>query len=349
MEVTGVGSRALDVLLSRLRDGLIATAAEVLSFIDPRLTGRLRGAFALNPLVAIVGEDGSVTWSEGDRTIYPSARFLKLTDRRLVALRLDDAQVLRRMIHLPAAAARQLDSVLRLNIGSWTPFSADEVFAAAKVVGPAAGRGLVSVEICCAPKKAVQRKISDLGVQPDSVYLGGNDYESKINTPKRRRLSRVRMILLALAGVAFLQSVVLVALVMAREDRAISALENRRAALTRTARQQAAAAKRQEKQQAERTALSHKLSETESLTSRLRALAGALRGRAMVREFVFSRERGVGHMVLVAPREFDVTTALQATKQFWVRNLTISGGGEAGGQTYAVEFVIQLQHGQAPQ
>lgn len=77
-------------------------------------------------------------------------------------LLLDADEALRRRLHLPAAAADRLHEVLAFEVDRQTPFSADQVVHAARLLGPAAD-GQISVELVVVTRERVRAALGGLG------------------------------------------------------------------------------------------------------------------------------------------------------------------------------------------
>jgi general secretion pathway protein L len=103
-----------------------------------------------------VGEDervvGSVDTDAPDHEQRLS-RLLKQVKRRRVTVRLSDELRLRKILDLPSAAKDDLDQMLRFEMDRLTPFRADEVYFAHRVLGSDARNRRLSVELQLAPKR----------------------------------------------------------------------------------------------------------------------------------------------------------------------------------------------------
>jgi hypothetical protein len=104
--------------------------------------------------------------------------------RPRVTLRLGRELGLRKLLNLPLAAGNDLDQLLRFEMDRLSPFGADNVYFAYRVVriDPKAGSILVEVQIV--PRKKVDRALASaerLGLQARRVELDGAAADEKLN------------------------------------------------------------------------------------------------------------------------------------------------------------------------
>ena len=158
---------------------------------------------------------------------------------RLVALHVDSEELLCRSIEVPKAVADHLDAVLPLNLGNWTPFTEADVLAVARRIDRPYAKSdaaTVQVELRCALRSLIDEKIARLTTEPDSIHLGGPEFEVRSNTPKRRRLNRRLLVMGALFAAALVQVACVAVSSAVQQDDVIAKLENRRSELTRALR-----------------------------------------------------------------------------------------------------------------
>ena len=124
-----------------------------------------------------VGEDervvGSVDTDAPDHDQRLS-QLLKQVKRRRVTVRLSDELGLRKILDLPLAAKDDLDQMLRLEMDRLTPFRADEVYFAHRVLGSDARNRRMSVELQLAPKRELERVLEtaqSFGIVPRRIEL----------------------------------------------------------------------------------------------------------------------------------------------------------------------------------
>ena len=93
---------------------------------------------------------------------------------RSVTVRLSEELGLRKILELPAAAKDDLNQVLRFEMDRLTPFRADEVCFAHRVVGSDARTRRLSVELQLAPKREIDRVLQTarrFGLSPARIEL----------------------------------------------------------------------------------------------------------------------------------------------------------------------------------
>jgi hypothetical protein len=122
-----------------------------------------------------------------------------------VVLVVPPAAVLARPLELPAAAARSLASAVRYGLPQWTPFAADDVHHAARLVASGSGdAGRVAAELRLVPKAAVAAALAALaavGLAADVVRLG-DGFDVALDQRKAARTRRGRLVEVALAVLA---------------------------------------------------------------------------------------------------------------------------------------------------
>jgi general secretion pathway protein L len=151
--------------------------------------------------------------------------------RRPVTVRLSAELGLCKILDLPLAAKDDLDQVLRFEMDRLTPFQADEVYFAHRVVGSDARNRRLSVELQLAPKREIERVLEvarSFAVLPVSIELaGGAEGAGMLNLlpgePGHRtregRLSR------ALAVLALVLAVSAVAIPLQRQRAMVAKLQ----------------------------------------------------------------------------------------------------------------------------
>ena len=96
--------------------------------------------------------------------------------RRPLTVRLSDELGLHKILDLPLAAKDDLDQMLRLEMDRLTPFRADEIYFAHRVLGSDARNRRLSVELQLAPKREIDRVLEaarSFGVVPERIELAG--------------------------------------------------------------------------------------------------------------------------------------------------------------------------------
>jgi general secretion pathway protein L len=112
---------------------------------------------------------------------------LKQAKRRArpVTVRLSDELGLRKTLDLPLAAKDDLDQMLRFEMDRLTPFRADEVYFAHRVLGSDARNRRLSLELHLAPRREVDRVLTaarSFGLVPARLELaGGTEDGDRLN------------------------------------------------------------------------------------------------------------------------------------------------------------------------
>lgn len=131
-------------------------------------------------LCRVVVEDGAT--GEADRLVpLDNQEILGLhggrrRQRAAVVLRLREDQGLRKVIDLPLAAMDDMEQLLNFEMDRLTPFRADEVYFAHRILETNRERRRMSVELQVTPKAVVDRALApleELGVQVSRVELPG--------------------------------------------------------------------------------------------------------------------------------------------------------------------------------
>jgi len=105
---------------------------------------------------------------------------LRRTTRRLigqakgytVAVQLPAAAVLTRVVRLPAAALKDLGSILEFELARHTPFTAERAYYRHRVLGRATAAGTIEVELRVVPRDLVDgllRRVATAGLAVDSI------------------------------------------------------------------------------------------------------------------------------------------------------------------------------------
>ena len=150
---------------------------------------------------------------------------------RPVMVRLSDELGLCKILDLPLAAKDDLDQVLRFEMDRLTPFQAEEVYFAHRILGSDARSRRLSVELQLAPKREIERVLEaarGFGLVPARIELaGGAEGGDTLNLlpgesgygTRERRLSR------ALALLALILAVSAVAIPLQRQRATVAKLE----------------------------------------------------------------------------------------------------------------------------
>jgi general secretion pathway protein L len=179
-------------LVTSLRSNLAAAVGWWLRELAGLVPHRIRnpGRRERRSSVLILGRERSVVLlrtAEGERplgsvdTSGPDhdqrlGELLKQAKRRgrTVTVRLSEELGLRKILELPAAAKDDLNQVLRFEMDRLTPFRADEVCFAHRVVGSDARNRRLSVELQLAPQREIDRVLQTarrFGLSPARIEL----------------------------------------------------------------------------------------------------------------------------------------------------------------------------------
>lgn len=95
-----------------------------------------------------------------------------------VALRLPPSSAMRSRIELPVAAASNLREVLAFEIDRLTPFRADDVYFAHRVLERDRSAARIGVEVTVVPRPAVAKALAEaagFGLEPDRIDVAGDE------------------------------------------------------------------------------------------------------------------------------------------------------------------------------
>jgi general secretion pathway protein L len=187
--------------------------------------------------------------AEGERVLGSIANDAPDHDRRLaellkqarrrgraVTVRLSGELGLRKVLDLPLAARDDLEQMLRLEMDRLTPFRADEVYFAHRVLGSDAQGRRLSVELQLAPKREIERALEaaqGVGVVPATIELGHGGADGYLlnllpgESAQRAREGRLNR---ALALLALALAVAAVAIPLQRQRATLAELEAKVAA-----------------------------------------------------------------------------------------------------------------------
>jgi general secretion pathway protein L len=160
------------------------------------------------------------------------AELLKQARRRgrAVTVRLGGELGLRKVLDLPLAARDDLEQMLRLEMDRLTPFRADEVYFAHRILGSDSQSRRLSVELQLAPRREVERALEasqSIGVIPAAVELADGGADAPLNllpgeAGQRMREGRLNR---ALALLALALAVAAVVIPLQRQRATLAELE----------------------------------------------------------------------------------------------------------------------------
>jgi general secretion pathway protein L len=195
---------------------------------------------------------GSATTDPEDHNAQLLALLGRASSRRQpVTLCLSGELGLRKVVNLPLAARDDLDQLLRFEMDRLTPFRADEVCFAQRIIDTDAQNRRITVELAVAPKIIVEQALQTaaaVGVVPSRLELGTPHADGRAplnllpqqsrDSGGERRLSRALILL------AVILAIVAVAIPLQRQRSTLAALTDR-IALTRDAAEQSHALREQ--------------------------------------------------------------------------------------------------------
>jgi general secretion pathway protein L len=155
---------------------------------------------------------------------------------RRITLRLGLREGLRRVLDLPLAAREDLGELLRLGMDRLSPFAADEVHFAYRLIASDPGSRRIQVELQLAPKRVIDQALAVAArfeVAPDSVELAAAcaDPEVALNLlPQRKSGSALSLLDRALIGASALVVAAVIGLDMYLEGSVAKDLERQAAA-----------------------------------------------------------------------------------------------------------------------
>ena len=186
---------------------------------------------------------------EGERTLGSVAHDAPDHDQRLrallrqskrrargVTLRLAGELGLRKTLDLPLAARDDLDQLLRFEMDRLTPFRADEVYFAQRVLASDAADRRIAVELQVVPKRVVEQALATaqrLGLSPARVELAADDGGTEpLNLLRQEQAGGAResRVTRALVLLALILAVIAVAIPLRRQQARLDELETRVAA-----------------------------------------------------------------------------------------------------------------------
>jgi general secretion pathway protein L len=174
---------------------------------------------------------GSVTGDDSDRD-RRLGELLKQARRpgRAVTVRLSGELGLRKVLDLPLAARDDLDQMLRLEMDRLTPFRAEEVYFAYRVLASDAQARRLTVELQLAPRREVERALEAahaIGVVPAAVQLtdGGLDAPLDLLAGESGHKAREGRLTRVLALLALALAIAAVVIPLQRQRASLAALE----------------------------------------------------------------------------------------------------------------------------
>jgi general secretion pathway protein L len=150
---------------------------------------------------------------------------------RSVTVRLSGELGLCKVLDLPSAAKDDLDQVLRFEMDRLTPFRADEVYFAHRILGSDARTRRLSVELQLAPKREIERVLQAarrFGLAPARIELArdaAGGHTLNLLSGESSRGTREDRLSGALALLALILAIGAVAIPLQRQRATVAALE----------------------------------------------------------------------------------------------------------------------------
>ncbi|TGE01041.1 hypothetical protein [Methylobacterium nonmethylotrophicum] len=317
---------------------------DLLSFLSPSLRRSLAELGGSKPPPTILCDQDAIV---ADDPTVSLDRLLARSRSELVILKIDQKHVLRRRLEVPGAVIASLDAALSMNIGVWTPFATEEVYAAARQTDSVAAAGSqtssVPIEVRCVSRTLVDRHIHAaraLGIEPDAVQLGDRNFVVIRETKKRRVWRWQRRMLIALIVACAVQVVGFSALITATQSTEIERLFAEQTSLKQSLRRSAQAEKQTARQVAILNKVASSMDESRSVSKIMQTLARALPAGTVVLELEISRDRGEGHVAVSGPKDLDLVAALASTMMYRARDLAATSSTDEVRRTYAVGFTL---------
>lgn len=238
-------------LIGMVRGGIAAFFAWWLGELAGLLPRRLRGAGGRRRRGVILARRADVIevaeiGAEGERTLGSVADGAPDRDRQLRGLlrqarrrgrpatvRLADELGLRKMLDLPLAAREDLEQLLRFEMDRLTPFRADEVHFAQRIVATDAAARRISVELQVVPRRVVEQALASaqgLGLSVGRVELAGGAEPLNLLRDEQGGGARESRVTRALVLLALILAVIAVAIPLRRQQATLEDLQNRVAA-----------------------------------------------------------------------------------------------------------------------
>jgi general secretion pathway protein L len=242
----------LKALLPSRLDRLLSPPANELELelADARLTMCHRSGSTTRDLGAVDIEPAD---PESARSAIRSIVGEMALDHVQILLRLPAERALRKIVDLPAAAEENLRQVAAFEMDRLTPFAADSVHYAVRVIDRDAEQRRIRAELIVVPRAGVDPSVEllrEVGLDPDAIILprNGDTGAPAHRLPLagnggggRRLIGRASLVLLVLAGVLVAATVVLA---LDRKERYVEALKREVA----TARKEAEEGRRLQEQ-----------------------------------------------------------------------------------------------------
>lgn len=337
--------RRLGIVFERLARLTCLWIDDLLTLIPAMQRDHWGRALGLHSPIVVVVEAAGECREVGGPESSSLTEMRDRTGRRLLVLRIDDGQLLRRKLNLPSAAVGRLDAALKTNLSTWTPFTPEEVYAAAHPLEqtrslPGAVR---AVELRCVRCAVADERIAAmraLGLDPDAIQLGDARFTLVRKTQKRASMLRRRWVLTGLALLLFCQCVGVYAILTSRQRNEIQSLETARTEMVTALRRRADSEKNALAYREGLRKIAARMNPDASFTQALKTLASAMSQDAVVRELELGRDRAEGHVAIFGKAGLDVASMLSRTGFYVVKELNVLPGTDPDRKVISVGFAV---------
>lgn len=337
--------RKLDIVFERLTRLACLWIDDVLTLVPATRRDHWGRALGLHGPIVVVAETPGECREVGGSESSSLTEMRDRAGRRLLALRIDDGQLLRRKLNLPSAAMARLDAALKTNLSTWTPFTPEEVYAAAHPLEqtrslPGAVR---AVELRCVRRAVADERIAAmraLGLDPDAIQLGDARFTLARKTQKRASMLIRRWVLTGLALLLFSQGVGVYAILTSRQRNEIESLETARTEMVIALRRRADSEKNALTYREGLRKIAARMNPSASFTQALETLASAMSQGAVVRELELGRDRAEGHVAIFGTAGLDVAGILSRTGFYAVKDLNVLPGNDPDRKVFSVGFAV---------
>lgn len=265
---------------------------------------------------------------------------LRALDRRSVVLQIPATLTMRHVLEVPKAATIDLSETLRHSLSVWTPFSHEEAYATASVVGNAHA-STRCVELRCSSRVLLQSWLDRAtagGVEIDTIEFGDSRFRLSLCNAKALRLRRSDRLTTLGFAVAAIQIMILIGVAHYRQVAQLEGLESALRDMAGSAREQATLRKNIEDNERALATVSTRQREGGRMVRTFAALADLLPQDTYLRELDLSDGRG--RVVIVGSKELDPVSILGRGHLFKPIDVSNTASPVATESIYTVTFSI---------
>ena len=264
-----------------------------------------------------------------------------------VVLRIDEVEVLSTVLKLPRRAISRLDEVVATNLPVWTPFTPDDLYFKARVVGGQATGGgdarhaTCDVELRCIPRAALVSRLSMLAgrsIDVDEVWLGKDQsFSCDLGSEKTQATRRRKRVALALVALAAVQACALSTIYRVHQDNRVVILQDDLDRVRKAVHARAVRARMDQDATRMLSAIEARATGQESMAFALKQLAAVLPAGARYRELNITSV-GDGSLTIVSGDRIDPVSLVAATGLLTVTEVNEMNGAQENDHVYAVAF-----------